>query len=241
MINFYRRTRKKMADDNKPLKYLKYAIGEIVLVVIGILIALQINNWNENRKNKIVEKGILTNIKIAFERDLKNVISSNLQLCNKRIETTNELIKASKNKQELIAKINGIQNLTRQPTFRIISFPLKILESKGLDIIKDDELKYLIVNIHTEEYSYIKTVFENEIFNQRDIYRPQLNQYFKKIMNGKEMEIQIINSSSMLKNQSFMNAIITMNQNNIYLKKLLEDLWAKVAHAIEQIENELES
>ncbi len=39
-----------MADDNKPLKYARYAIGEIVLVVIGILIALQINNWNEANK-----------------------------------------------------------------------------------------------------------------------------------------------------------------------------------------------
>ena len=50
MINFFRNIRKKLADDNKPLKYLRYAIGEIVLVVIGILIALQINNWNESRK-----------------------------------------------------------------------------------------------------------------------------------------------------------------------------------------------
>ena len=49
MINFFRKTRKKLADDNKPLKYARYAIGEIVLVVIGILIALQINNANENR------------------------------------------------------------------------------------------------------------------------------------------------------------------------------------------------
>jgi len=45
MIPFFRRIRKKMADDNKPIKYMRYAIGEIVLVVIGILIALQINNW----------------------------------------------------------------------------------------------------------------------------------------------------------------------------------------------------
>ena len=44
MVNFFRKTRKKMAGDNKPLKYMRYAIGEIVLVVIGILIALQIDN-----------------------------------------------------------------------------------------------------------------------------------------------------------------------------------------------------
>ena len=49
MIPFFRKIRKKMADDNRPLKYARYAIGEIVLVVIGILIALAINNWNEER------------------------------------------------------------------------------------------------------------------------------------------------------------------------------------------------
>ncbi len=41
-----------MADDNKPLKYMRYAIGEIVLVVVGILIALQINTWNEKSKSE---------------------------------------------------------------------------------------------------------------------------------------------------------------------------------------------
>jgi hypothetical protein len=52
MIPFFRKIRKKMADDNKPLKYMRYAVGEIVLVVLGILIALSINNWNEQRKNQ---------------------------------------------------------------------------------------------------------------------------------------------------------------------------------------------
>ena len=56
MIPFFRKIRKKMADDNKPLKYARYAIGEIILVVIGILIALYINNWNEERKDIINKK-----------------------------------------------------------------------------------------------------------------------------------------------------------------------------------------
>ena len=59
MIHFFRRLRKQLADDNKPLKYMRYAIGEIVLVVIGILIALSINNWNQNLQYKKIEQATL--------------------------------------------------------------------------------------------------------------------------------------------------------------------------------------
>ncbi|GLU45473.1 hypothetical protein Musp01_30970 [Muricauda sp. NBRC 101325] len=50
MIKFFRNIRKTLLNEGKTSKYLKYAVGEIILVVIGILIALHINNWNENRK-----------------------------------------------------------------------------------------------------------------------------------------------------------------------------------------------
>ena len=50
MIKFFRKIRQQMINENKTSNFLKYAIGEIVFVVIGILIALQINTWNENRK-----------------------------------------------------------------------------------------------------------------------------------------------------------------------------------------------
>ena len=56
-----------MADDNKPLKYMRYAIGEIVLVVIGILIALSINNWNEKRKERTKEQYYLKSIKTSID------------------------------------------------------------------------------------------------------------------------------------------------------------------------------
>lgn len=57
-------------SENKNGIYLKYAIGEIVLVVIGILIALSINNWNEARKSNILEKALLTNLKQELKADL---------------------------------------------------------------------------------------------------------------------------------------------------------------------------
>jgi len=56
MLKFFRNIRKSLVNEGKTTKYLKYAIGEIVLVVIGILIALQINNWNEARKFKSLKK-----------------------------------------------------------------------------------------------------------------------------------------------------------------------------------------
>ena len=68
MIKFFSKIRKNMIKENKASKYLLYAIGEIVLVVIGILIALQINNWNERQKNKQQELNKLENI----YQDLKN-------------------------------------------------------------------------------------------------------------------------------------------------------------------------
>ncbi len=58
MIRFFRNIRQKLAAENKVMAYLRYAIGEILLVVIGILIALQINNWNEHRKENQKSKHI---------------------------------------------------------------------------------------------------------------------------------------------------------------------------------------
>ena len=70
MIKFIRKIRQKLLTENKFRKYLLYAIGEIVLVVIGILIALQINNWNEDRKERIVEKKIYENLLSDIKEDI---------------------------------------------------------------------------------------------------------------------------------------------------------------------------
>ena len=71
MIKFFRKIRQKLVEQNRVSKYLVYALGEIVLVVIGILIALGINNWSETKKNKKEEKIILNNIYENLEIDFK--------------------------------------------------------------------------------------------------------------------------------------------------------------------------
>ena len=71
MIKFFRKIRQNLLSEGKTGKYLKYAIGEIVLVVIGILIALQINTWNESRKQKQIEKQVLKSLFQEIEKDKK--------------------------------------------------------------------------------------------------------------------------------------------------------------------------
>jgi hypothetical protein len=81
MIKFFRKIRQKTLTENKFGKYLTYAIGEIILVVIGILIALAINNWNENRKLKAQELASMQEIVENLEYDIvrcENNISKNL-------------------------------------------------------------------------------------------------------------------------------------------------------------------
>ncbi|MBT8273486.1 MAG: hypothetical protein KJO77_06750, partial [Bacteroidia bacterium] len=70
MINFFRKIRYDLMGSRKTAKYLKYAIGEIILVVIGILIALQINNWNIANKDKKKEAVYLSKIETNLEDDI---------------------------------------------------------------------------------------------------------------------------------------------------------------------------
>src|SRR5210317_500403 len=88
MIKFFRKIRQKLLTENKFSKYFLYAIGEIVLVVIGILIALQINEESTRRKNTIIESEILLDLKTEFE--------FNLQELEKAIEISNSIVINSK-------------------------------------------------------------------------------------------------------------------------------------------------
>lgn len=92
MIKFFRKIRKNLLTEGKTGKYFKYAFGEIFLVVIGILIALQVNNWNEERKDSIKEQQILSQLKEDYEANLLQLdqkISSRISI----IQAGNEILK----------------------------------------------------------------------------------------------------------------------------------------------------
>ncbi|QQS35966.1 MAG: hypothetical protein IPM56_17275 [Ignavibacteriales bacterium] len=90
MIRFFRNIRKKLVSENKVMAYLRYAIGEIILVVIGILIALQINNWNETRKQDITETEFIEGVKNDLAQDRK-YMELILNLIEPKIEAYNLL------------------------------------------------------------------------------------------------------------------------------------------------------
>ena len=73
MIPFFRKIRHKLANENKFIQYSRYAIGEILLVVLGILIALQINQWNENRKENIALQVLTENLNNEFRNNYQEL------------------------------------------------------------------------------------------------------------------------------------------------------------------------
>ena len=74
MIKFFRRIRQHLLTENKFSKYLLYAIGEIALVMIGILLALQVNNWNESRKERVQEIKLYENLLVSLSADSTDVV-----------------------------------------------------------------------------------------------------------------------------------------------------------------------
>src|SRR5210317_2112046 len=73
MIKFFRKIRQDLLIENKTGKYFKYAIGEIVLVVIGILLAIQLNEWRNDKANAIQKQNVLLALKSEFETNLSQL------------------------------------------------------------------------------------------------------------------------------------------------------------------------
>lgn len=71
MITLFRKTRQKLLNQNQMGKYFKYALGETILVMVGILLALQVNNWNEARKDRNKETAILQQLHKEFQKNLQ--------------------------------------------------------------------------------------------------------------------------------------------------------------------------
>lgn len=174
MIKFFRTLRKKLIEQNKTGSYVKYAIGEIILVVIGILIALQINNWNEQKKDREVEVNILKEI-----YDNLNVDLTNLQL---KIDETNsfkianlKVLEHLENKTPLNDSLHFYYaRLNAYGSFRSVNAGYVNLKSKGVDLIQNDSLRSSIPLLYDYEYFH----FVEDIVNAISTFRSNKSAYF---------------------------------------------------------------
>ena len=167
MIPFFRKIRKKMADDNKPLKYMRYAIGEIVLVVIGILIALQINTWNEGRKKSSLTKTYRLKIIEELNSDIKNLtfLDSMNSIYTSRI--LNHIGNNDSSKQKIALPLKQSQDNYLIAVFYSKTYSLNTLVSTGeLSLFQDSE-KQLIIQLKEalDRYRFYETTEIEVVFS----------------------------------------------------------------------------
>jgi len=173
MIKFFRKIRQNLLSEGKTEKYFKYAIGEIVLVVIGILIALSINNWNQERIQKLEEQSIVKNIHTEYLQ--------NKAIIKRRIEET-ELCEAALRqlmnnigKDEDYLKKQNVDSLLfyafDPPIFRPSENTISgLIQSGRLELLQNQELVNLIYNwgrtmkALTDRTTRFTAKLDNEIF-----------------------------------------------------------------------------
>ena len=177
MIKFFRNIRKQLLTENKFSKYLLYAIGEIVLVVIGILIALQINNWKEARKDLKVEITILKNIKKDVSLDIEDVVF-NIKYHKVFLESEKKLygyMQGNENIKE--SKIEFVNSLG-SPLFTMLhQASFTNLQNNDLGIITNNELEQQISR-HYDFFVRVILTLENEM-REYETYPSKLPYYLK--------------------------------------------------------------
>jgi hypothetical protein len=154
--------------ENKTAKYLKYAFGEIVLVMIGILLALQVNSWNQKRLDRLEEKVILSNLKEDFRNAIEEFETLNL--------IRRDMILAAKDIFKLVPDAVGEYHDTNLdslfsktlsgPTFNNKSGSLNVLLTSGkINLISNQSLKEILI----EWPGDVADMIEDEI-SQNELY-----------------------------------------------------------------------
>ena len=184
MIKFFKHIRKSLLMENKTSKYFKYAFGEILLVVIGILIALQINNWNEKR----VEKNILNNYYLRMLEELV-VSENNLKKFKASIDTL--VIDNKRTLHILNLKNKDSLPLLKESLWALgtsygssFNFPIleEFINEGNLAKVKNSKIKNRLqaFSIQLNGFSYMDKYIENQYFTS-------IEPYFNKHINYAEV------------------------------------------------------
>lgn len=237
MIQFFRRIRQQLLTKNKFSKYLLYAIGEIILVVIGILIALQINNWNENRKLRGIEIETLKELRSDLSQSLHDITSDQeyFQYCKK---STTYILEHFKNEAADSDSLNfHFWNMYPFSTFSINRTTFDNLRQSGSNIITNDSLRVKLADLYTRSINLYKELEKRAvIFHDEQFITPMKMSEFKSFSRNnlilKDYEAFFGNTY----NQQVLNRSIFIFNNLIeYQNYLIKD----VELLIDQIDEEV--
>ena len=229
-------------EKNKTGKYLKYAIGEILLVIIGILIAVSINGWNEDRKLKKAEQSILKDLKQEMTINLK-ALEFAIEENEKSFQTAIEMRALFKNREAFdrmsdslfyvsITKLNW--NVTYDPQNGILN---SIISSGQINQLSNKELKYLLASLKELTIDAIENTLKIEA--QRDDLMKSAWTNAMIIEDGKNLGF---NMKSMYENPEFIWATnhLFYSQRKDGLKEEKE-LTATLKHIIKLIDQNIEN
>jgi len=185
MIKFFRKIRENLLLENKTGKYFKYVIGEIVLVVIGILIALQINNWNENRVAQVRIESRLLNMITELEYDIEE-IDLVLEVAKNRIIVTKAILTGA----NLRGSIRETDTIFSDPKIESFSNPNAILSNS--DTFDGSQSTYkAIVNsgefyqMKNQSLAHIIQIYYEKIINEIFERELVITDNWRKIVNSK--------------------------------------------------------
>ncbi len=155
MLRFFRRIRRKLMEGGNLKSYLFYTIGEIALLVVGILIALQINNWNEERKSSEKEQIILKDLYKDLESNAL-ILQDDIRQAKQMIHQIEFIIRHFENNltySDSLATYLPSMAWTYQLT--LVSSAFESLKSSGFDVIQSNELKLQIIKLFDHEYNSV--------------------------------------------------------------------------------------
>ena len=243
MIKFFRKIRQKLLSENKFSKYLLYAVGEIILVVIGILIALSINNWNENLKNKKEEISVLKELLSDSKTNLFSLeedIFLNQRAINSNMLISDILINKRPYNDSLDIHFGNIQYNTQ---FTLNTGGYENLKSRGFEIISNDSLRKSIINIYDRWVDFIHDLGDMNNTVSLEQFNPRYKFYFKNFqrdLEGLYVSFKPQDYEKLIQNNAFLKLIREQKYNNEYTIQALDMGITQIKELIAQLETELE-
>lgn len=209
MIRFFSTLRQRLLSENRMRNYTAYALGEIVLVVIGILIALQVNNWNENRKKAAYELTLLREIDLALTNDsllIARLFEPRMDLKEKAIDSLIGMQGRNVNPEG--AKFMDLyRQMSVNFNYRYNQGPYETLKSNGLDIISSDQLRSEITEIYEVTFPafkfFIETVMDRNIPLIMALKPDFLVVEFSEVAGGPKTPVEIPGTANVLNHPSF--------------------------------------